>query len=406
LAPLCLERAGAVPLAVDITVSDIKSGGDFLEPLLPHTSRIGRLRLAGYSSVESVANDLPGFFDSPVLNLTSLELQQTTEPTELFPPTGASVPPVFQNVAKLESLCLTRTPLYSTLFSIASLRELKLIGYKNLFNFGTFVGFLRSNIDLERVVSDIQFVADSVRIPRGRTMVPLSRLQHLSITCSKPIDSKGLLSYISLPRGARIEVISTHPDQSAKLSSFLPSPPMPIQKLLAPITTVKTQITPQELHLFGNGSVFTFRTTQPALGGFSDWSLFPTTTVREFHTDVRPFTYTNTGLSIVMGRLPALEVLAISQTAFPVGLLSALTEEPVLCPALKTIAFLECKIDSDIVKQLGEAIAKRDSTAARLHRVLIVSSTGTLPDFAAIQQLRESVPCVEVRVDDKLPDLS
>jgi len=109
----------------------------------------------------------------------------------------------------------------------------------------------------------------------------------------------------------------------------------------------------------------------------------------------------------VMGRLPALEVLAISQNVFPVGLLSALTEEPVLCPALKTIAFLDCEVDSDIVKQLGEAVAKRrDSMAARLHRVVIVNSTGTPPDVASIRQLRKSVSCVEVRVDDELPDLS
>ena len=405
LVPLCLERAGAVPLAVDIAVSDIGDGGGFLEPLLPHTSRIDHLCLTGYTSIEAMANDLPGFFDSAMPNLTSLELQQATEPTNLFPPIEASVPPVFQNVAKLESLCLTRTPLYSTLFSIASLKELKLIGYKNLFNFGTFIGLLRSNIDLERVVLDIQFVADSVRIPRGRITVPLSRLQHLSITCSRPIDSKGLLSYISLPHGAHVEVTSTLSDQSARLDSFLPSPPMPIRELLAPITTVKSQLDPRELHLFGNGSVFTFRTTQSASNGPSEWTLFPTTAVREFHTDARPL-YLDAFLSRVMGRLPALEVLAISRAEFPVGLLSALTEEPVLCPALKTIAFFDCNIDSNTIKQLGKAIAKRrDSTAARLHRVVIVSSTGTPLGVASIRQLRESIPCVEVRVDDKLPDL-
>jgi len=44
--------------------------------------------------------------------------------------------------------------------------------------------------------------------------------------------------------------------------------------------------------------------------------------------------------------------------------------------------------------------------AARLHRVVIVNSTGTPLDVASIRQLRESVPNVEIRVDDKLPDLS
>ena len=73
-----------MPLDVDITVSDVKSDGNFVEPLLPHISKVYRLRLAGYSSIEVVANDLPGFFASPMSNLFSLELQQDTEPAELF----------------------------------------------------------------------------------------------------------------------------------------------------------------------------------------------------------------------------------------------------------------------------------------------------------------------------------
>ena len=108
-----------------------------------------------------------------------------------------------------------------------------------------------------------------------------------------------------------------------------------------------------------------------------------------------------------MAQLPALEILAISQTPFPRCLPSALTEEPVLCPALRTIAFLDCGINSSTIKELGEAITKRrDSTTARLYRVVVVNSTAALPDLASIKQLRKCVPCVEVRVDDKLPDLS
>jgi hypothetical protein len=93
--PLCLERAGAVPLAVDITVPDINNNEGSLEPLFPHTSRIGHLRLVGYSSIGAAASELPGFFGTPMLNLTSLELEQTQDPTDLFPSHGAPVPPVF-----------------------------------------------------------------------------------------------------------------------------------------------------------------------------------------------------------------------------------------------------------------------------------------------------------------------
>ena len=406
LGPLCLERAGVVPLTVDITVSDIKSGEDFLESLIPQTSRIGRLRLTGYSTIETVAVDLPGFLVSSMPNLTSLELQQTTEPAELFPSREAPVPSLFQNVAKLESLCLARTPLYPAVLSATSLRELKLLGYANPFHFGTFLGLLDANPGLERVVLDIQFITGSVKIEPARKVV-LPRLQVLSITCSKPIDSKGLLSCIPPTRGARVEVIASQLDQSAKFSSYLPSPPTHIRELLNPITTIKTQATPRELHLFGNDSMFTFRSPQALLEPHLELLIFPSTSVRELYTNPDPFQYSNDGLHQTLELLPALETLAFSKTRFPFGLLPALTEEPVLCPTLKTIAFLDCGVDSGIAEMLGEAIAKRrDSTAARLYRVVVVNSAGKLPDLKSIQQIRRSVPRVEAIVDDELPDLS
>ena len=407
LVPLCLERAGAVPLVIDVTVSDVKSDEDFLKPLLPHTSKIGSLRLVGFASTETVSDDLPGFFSSPMPNLTSLELQQTAEPIELFPSREALAPPVFQNTTRLVSLRLTRTPLYPTLFKISSLRELKVLGYTSLFNFGTFIGFLDSNLNLEYVVLDVRFITDSVETARTRK-VSLSRLRHLSITCFKAIDSKGLLSCISLPRGINVEVTFARTDPFAGFGSFLPSPPTPIRELLAPITAVKTQLTPWELHLSGNGSAFTFRSPENMLGARGWFQLFSTTLVRELCVDRHPHTFTDIGLSNMMKSLPALETLVVSRAAASsLGPFSALTEEPVLCPALKTIAFFDCDTSPDAMKKLGEALTRRrDSTAVRVYRVVIVSSTGTMPDRVSVQQLRRSVPCVDIRMDDKLPDLS
>ena len=407
LAPLCLERAGVVPLVVDIT--DIgHDKEDLLKQLLPHTSKISCLRLTGFSFIGTLEDDLPGFLDSPMPDLTSLELQQVAEPSETFPSGGTPVPVALQNVSKLTSLRLTRTPIYPTLLSIASLRELELLGYKDPFNFSTFIGFLRSNTDLERVVLGIQFVADSVETGPARKF-PLSRLQHLSITCTEAIDPKRLFSCISLPRGAHVEVVSANPDPIPSLSSSLPSPQTPIHDLLAPITTIKLQAGRQELQLFGNGSSFTFRSTGDPLDAYRHFTLFPTAPVRELYIDTNPHGFTAVGLSKVVKHLPALEVLAISNSSVILpGLFSVLAEKPVLCPALKTIAFFDCGIGSDQFKGLEEAIAKRgDSTAARVYRVVIVSSTGKVTlDRASILQLRKSVPCVDIRVDDKLPDLT
>ena len=120
-----------------------------------------------------------------------------------------------------------------------------------------------------------------------------------------------------------------------------------------------------------------------------------------------PRKYVHDELFKPLGLLPALEILAFSNTAFPTGLPLVLTYEPALCPALKTIAFFDCNVDSSAMERLGEAIAKRrDSMATSLYRVVIVDSTGSPPDLASIRKLRKSVPCVEVRVDDKLPDLA
>jgi hypothetical protein len=405
--PLCLERAGAVPLAVDITIPDINSGEDTIEPLLPHTSRIAHLRLVGHLSIEAVANDLPGFFDSPMLSLASLELEQTQQPVGLFPTNEAPVPPVFQNVSNLKSLRLTRTPLYPALLSITSLRELKLLEYISPFDFRTFIEILRSNLLLENLVLNIQFIEDTIEMTPTSPKVSLSHLRHLSITCSKQIDSKGLLSRISLLRGVHIEVKSIFPDEFVKLRSFLPSPITPILELLGPITIIKSRMTPRELNVIGNSSTFTFHSLQNPPKRYKEFTLFPTAAVREFHVDIHPMTFANSAVLFTMGRLPALETLAISNTTFPAGLLEMLTKEPIMCPVLKTIAFLDCDIDSGDIEDLAEAIAeRRDKVGARLYRVVIVSSTVPQLDAGSVEELRRSVPCVEIRVDNKFPDLS
>jgi len=365
------------------------------------------LRLAGYSSIETVAGDLPGFFDSPMPNLTSLDLQQAQESIELFPSRQAPVPPVFQNVSKLKSLRLTQTPIYPPLFSIKSLRELKLIGYTSSFHFGTLIGFLGSNLDLEFVVLDVQFLADSVETTPARK-VALARLQRLFITCSKAIDSRGLLSCISLPRGVHLGIVSSQSTQPTNLASFLPSPPTPIQELLAPITTVKFQHSSGNVYLSGNTSVFSLSCPKSCWHFHNDFTSFPVTAVREFHTNSTTRPLDCGTLSYLLGQLPALEVLVLSKDPIKHGVLSVLAQRPVLCPALKTIAFFDCQMARNQVDELEAAVVqRRETTASRLYSVVIVTNNPMASlDLGVIHRLRKCVPHVEVRVDDKLPDLS
>jgi hypothetical protein len=402
LTPLCLERADAIPLAVDITVPDVEGDETFLNALLPHVPRIGSLRLTGHSSIETVADELPGFFASPMLELTSLELQQTEEPIQLFPPDDASVPPPFRNVSKLKSLALTQSPLYPTLFTIRSLVELKLTGYTIPLHFGTLLGLLDSNRGLEFVVLDVQFVAGSVETTPARK-VHLARLHHLSITCTGPADARGLLSSVSLPRNISLEVPRS---EVVPLASYLPSPPTPIHTVLVPITVMKYQTSPRELHVSGDHGFFSFRSSQSAPLS-PELHLFPTASVREFHLDTSPCAISPNYFIPVLRQLPALETLVAVNLTWATGTLASLAVQPLPCPSLKTMAFFNCKLTPEAIREFEGAIVKRkDSEAARLYRAIIVSSTGVLPDYSLIQGLRNHVPCVDVRVDNKLPDLS
>ena len=406
LAPLCLDRAGVVPLTVNITISDIKADAVFLEAslALSRTRTVAHLSLTGCASVEAVANAAPTLFASTVHGLVSLELQQTAEPIELFPPDTPPAPPISWKLSELKSLRLTRTPLYPALTSATSLVELELVGYTTPFQFGKVIGLLRSNPDLESVVLDIQFVEVPLHLFPSARPVSLVRLRQLSFTCADPIDSRWLISSLSLPHGACLEITASGANPCTKLHYFLPSPPTPFQEVLAPITVIKYRDHPRVIQLYGNGSCFSFRCSRIESNVYGELFLFTTTSVREFHVEISSCY----DLSRTLRRFPGLESLAlVNITHFRSQALGFLAEEPTLCPSLKTIAFFDCDLDRRVIEDLEWMVAKRKkSTAAWLHRVVIVRKTGSLPDYKLIHRLRESVPCVEARIDNTLPDLS
>jgi hypothetical protein len=388
-------------------MSDIEGDRTFLNAFLPYASRIAHLSLTECSSIEAVAKLIPSFFASTMHALTSLELQQTAEPLEpeLFPSDELIASPISWELPNLKSLRLTRTPLYPALIRITSLVELKLVGYTTLFRFWKLIWLMRSNPNLELIVLDLQFAEAPTRIFLAG-VVSLCHLRQLSFTCASAIDAKGLISSISFPRGVFLEVSCPQADQHADLRSFLPSPPTRIQELLTPITTIKYQNAPssREFHLSGNNSLFSFRRQNVPFNLDPEFFLFTTTSVREFHAKVSP---SREALFRPLSRLPALETLVLLDVAsFPPHSLDFLAEEPVLCPSLKTIAFFDCDLGSRTIGELEEIVARRkNSTAAWLHRVVIVRRVGKLPDHKLIRRLRQSVPRVDARIDEELPEL-
>jgi len=333
--------------------------------------------------------------------LTSLELEQTDQPAEAFPSNEASTPPVFRNPSNLRILHFVRTPLYPAVFSIASLVELKLVDYTSPFHFGEFIEFLHSNQSLEVVILDLQFSEGSKRIsPERKASLP--QLQRLMFTCGSATDARALLSWVSLRRGSHIAIRGSQSNSSADLASFLPSPPTPIRDLLTPITTIKYRY--DSFHALGEGQ-FSFQPSKHTPTLYEGLGLFVTRTIRELHIT---YALDSGGIYLTwpMERLPALEALVLSEMHLPSGSLSALAKEGPLCPSLKTIAFFDCEVNEDVIKELEEVLAKRrDSTAARLYRVVIVNPTHALPNPQLIRRLKKFVLRVDVGVGDELPAL-
>jgi hypothetical protein len=401
LVPLCLERAGAVPLTVNIKAGEIQEDEEFHRALPPHASRISHLSLKGYNRIKDVVNDFPGLLDLTMPNLTSLELEQRIRPTKSD---GSTAPPLFRNLRKLKSLHLTRVSNYPILSNITSLVELKLDG--STIPFGKFLGILQSGLALEIVVLDLKFTKGSVpAAPRRKISLP--RLRHLALTSDNATDTRGLLSCLSLPRGIHITVQGSHSAQRAGLASFLPSPPTHIQKLLTSVTAIKYWDNPRRLHLSNDNGTFHFHgpSHETSTAVYEEFELFATDIVREFHLDLSLSHPTN-HLSRLLERLPALEILTISGNPLNFRTLSVLAEEPVLCPSLKTIAFFKFRTTRELIWELRNVLAKRErSIAARLHRVVIINDAFDLPDVISIRRLQESVLHVDVAVGDKLPDL-
>ena len=400
LVPTCLRRAGAVPLTVNINVSAIECDEPFVGAILPHASRIAHLSLTGYPSVEAMSNVIPTFFTSTMGDLISLELQQSSESIEPFLPSISPAFPISWNLSKLTSLHLTRTPLYPAITSVTSLVDLKLDGYRmTLSPFSEFMAFLGANTNLQFIVLDIEF--DEFELPLS-CRVSLPHLRRLSLTCADPFDARALISSISLPHGVSLEVACSSTNRCTTLSSFLPSPPTPIQKILTPIVTIKCQHNPSMVQFYGNDSSFSFQRASGNFNPYPELSLFEVTAVRELH--LKNFGFS--GRPSPLSRLPALETLVLVNVTTSLTSFTFLTAEPVLCPSLKTIAFFNCRLDPGVIEELEKAVVNRkNSTAAWLYRIIIVSQTGHLPDHDLVLRLRRSVPCVNVRMEDELPEL-
>lgn len=154
----------------------------------------------------------------------------------------------------------------------------------------------------------VQFTDCPEWIPSSN-VVFFPRLHYLSFTCANPIDARGLVSSVFLPHGVHLEVVGSRTTSHAPLLPFLPSYAQPIQKLLAPITTIRYQSTPGVIQLYGNNSCFSFRCSRFTV--YPEPFLFTTAAVREFYTGPNPY-----NLAWPLRTFPELETLILVKILF------------------------------------------------------------------------------------------
>ena len=258
---------------------------------------------------------------------------------------------------------------------------------------------MASNPNLEIVDLDLKFAKGSVRTTPAQT-TSLARLRHPPIICGKLDDINGLLSHIHLPRGICLEV--SCPQLTFGSRVWLPSLLTHIRGVLAPFTTARFRVSPGETRVSGtNGSLF-LRYSTTEFFWDPEFFLSPTTSFREFHVNVSPWTFTPEVLFFLLTQFPALKTFVVAEVAsFATGTFDRLAGESPFCPSLETIGFFNCGLTAGELKEFEDVVVKRHATTVTwLYRVVIVSSTGALPDYTPIQRLRQLVPCVNVGVDE------
>jgi len=399
LTALNLERSKAAPLEIELNMR-IRNRG-FFDILLPRIQNTGSLSVHGFSSIEELTQALPNFPQStPKLRSLTLRTAHTRAERNQSIAAFESLP------STLRHLSLNHFRLYPSFLHLRSLTELDLSNFRLNLPLDTLLNFLKENRSLEIATLSIGFLEPSLRSSRLATAIE-SRLRHLSIRCDDAMDGKALVSGIALQRGARLEI--DHRSSNATLSGILSGVPATNLSNLSSPTFMECQSYCQFIRLLGPHGVFSFKCLHGPEDPFVEFPLLPFTftTIRELRLTHRRSERAPSPLKPTVFHpsfLPALEALAVSCETSLSHLFSVLFSNPSSSPSLKTLAFLDCNLTEDFMDELMRfASNRRNTTSARLHRVVIVNSKGKLPSIASVDALGKHVPVVDVRMSKELP---
>ena len=172
-----------------------------------------------------------------------------------------------------------------------------------------------------------------------------------------------------------------------------------LSNLLSPVF-MRYCVHPKTIDLRGPNGAASFHSKSITSIPFSEFSLLPLANIRQFHLDLvhpsctMPFDH--------LSFFPAIETFIVSGA--DLSLLSTLLSNPSASSSLKTLAFWDCVLTEEFMKDLTQFASNRKKTAlAWLHRVVVVHSDGILPSVASIRGLEEHIPVVDARIATELP---
>jgi len=394
LAVLSLERAKAAPLK--FTICD--HGEPYWPPdlLAPYIQNIEALSFerAWVFKLKKVLPNFPQSMPSlRSLRLTSInDWDRSTDPFESFAPT-------------LEYLTLRSIPLYPSLRKIRTLTELFLSDSRFDLQLDTLLDFLEENHSLTRASIGVKFREPSLCISQRRAAIK-NRLRYLKISCHRPMDGQALISNISLPKGATLDIscYTTGVTVSDVLSGICTTH---LSNLLSP-TSMKYCTYRRTVRLLGPNGTASFCIYDHLDIPFIEFPRLPLANIREFRLDNRGWEsmYLPPGSEMFhhLSSFPALETFTIRSDSDLSYVLSPLLSDPSASPCLKTLGFWDCILTEEFMERLTRfASDRKNTTSAWLDCVVIVHREGKFPSMASVHKLEEHVPVVDVRIATKLP---
>ena len=395
LAALSLQRAKAAPLDIRLEMAQVKKTPGFSDLLASHMKNAGSLLVHFGFPIQQLAQTIP-IFPQSMPNLRWLSL--------IGQPEGGnwSIDPFGPLSPALAGLDLTFIPLYPSFLQLRALTFLSVFHSQFNLHLDTLLDFLEQNHSLKRATLVIKFTDPSLRSSRRQVTIRNS-FKNLTIGSPDVMDANALMSSVAPQRVLHLEIYLTNQnprsDDVASLISTAhasnPDPP----------TNMEYHLEKNSIRLSRPNGSFTFQGLFGPKNLFKEFPPLHFTSVRVFHIRrVRTPTLLFDRITLPLPHLPALETLVFeygTTVPFP---FSALLSDLSSSPSLKTLAFLDCGFEEGFVEKLAQFASNRKNTiSAWLHRVVIVNSKGTLPEFASIEALRKHVSVVDVRIGDKLP---